>query len=43
MTARRGAHEQASAASDISCLSKIHNIKMKKNDSFSNLNLSKDI
>ena len=30
------------SVSDISCVSKIHNIKMFKNDSFSNLNLSKD-
>lgn len=43
MTTDNNRQQQASAASDISCLSKIHNIKIKKNDSFSNLNLSKDI
>ena len=34
--------EMQLSASEMSCISKIQNMKMKKNDSFSNLNLSRD-
>lgn len=34
--------EMQLSASEMSCISKIQNFKMKKNDSFSNLNLSRD-